>query len=102
MLNDYLKAVPELTITEEWKLAHESEARARQRDDSTKNLIASLTTQNQELREQVKVLAERLTKTESIQAEAKKKQRRTDEIMNKLFKDSEFRQAVKETLLRQR
>ncbi len=101
LLNDYLKAVPDLTITDEWRIVLESEEKARERDDSTKDLIASLTTQNQKLQGQVEVLADRLTKAESIQAEVRKEQKETDKIMNRLFKDSKFRKAVEEALRRQ-
>ncbi len=100
MLNDYLRAVPELTVTDEWKLVYESEVNAREREGSTKGLVASLTKQNNELQEQVKILADRLGKTESRQAEVSEKQRKSDEIMNKLFQNPEFKRSVREALQR--
>ena len=100
ILNDYLKAVPDLTITDEWKMTTETEEKIKAHDDSTKDLVASLTTRNHELQTQLNVLAERLSKTEAIQADVKKKQGETDLIMNRLFKDPRFKQAVREALRR--
>jgi integrase len=101
LLNDYLKAVPDLTITDEWRLALESEERIKEYDESTKNLVASLTTKNQTLEEQVKVLADRLNKAVLSQAEVGQKRGKTDEIMNRLMQDPKFRKAVVEALRRQ-
>jgi len=59
-------------------------------------LVASLATQNQQLQEQVKILAERLTKAETAYAGATEH----DEIMNFLFRDKKFRRDVREAIRR--
>ena len=100
LLADYLRSVPDLTITDEGRLAFESQEKIREYDESTKNLVATLTTKNQTLEEQVKVLADRLNKTESSQELAKQKRGKTDEIMNRLMQDAKFRKDVAETLRR--
>lgn len=100
ILEDYLRAVPLLTVTDQWRRAVESEEKVKEQDDSTKGLVASLATQNQHLQEQVKILAERLSKTEAAQIQAKEDRKKTDGIMNRLFKDVKFRKAVREALER--
>jgi len=98
ILNDYLKAVQELTITDEWRAAFESEERVREQKESNDDLVSALTTQNNQLQEQVKVLADRLGKAESVQTEVQARQQKTDELMDKLFEDPKFEEAVRRAL----
>lgn len=100
ILDDYLRAVPGLTVTDQWRRTLESEEKVREQDDSTKGLVASLATQNQQLQEEVKVLAERLTRAEAVQAKSREQRKKTDEIMNRLFEDEKFRKVVRDTLRR--
>lgn len=101
LLNHFLEAVPDLTISEEWRSRYRAANKVDKEEKSARSLVASLTTQNYNLQEQVKVLAQRLTKTESIQSDVQKKQKETDEIMNRLFQDPEFKLAVQAALRRQ-
>ena len=92
ILEDYLRAVPGLTATEQWRRAVQSEEKVKEQDDSTKGLVASLATQNQHLQEEVKILADRLTKAEAAYASATEH----DAVMNRMFRDAKFRRAVRE------
>ncbi|MDA4124666.1 MAG: hypothetical protein OK438_04350 [Thaumarchaeota archaeon] len=91
LLADYLRAVGDLTLMT-----------SVQQEHSASDLVAALSTQNSQLQEQVKVLSDRLGRAEAVQTQVQEKQKRTDEIMNQLFLDPEFKLAVKDALEKRR